>query len=654
MRIEHRALITVGLGAGIGLVALALVFGQGSGLGLCLFLVMWSSALYLHARMQQLRPQRRSFSLIVPALLCAMFLLLRADPVLIALNLVGWLASIGLTVYFFMGGNPFAQALVSYPFLALSSAIDSLVLPWTEFSRATKWMMGQGDGVKGGLKRYSAVFRGLAIAIPLMLGFVILFSAADELFNRAVQQAFSLIVIDDFPALVMRISFFGLVTWFTVGALAASLLDHAKRKVMPAYASQDVPQSVLSLQQLIPPEQPDGETITAIKDELESDAGGFDAIPLEPLAPIQPPPAPSITASADFKLGFVESSIALGGVTLVFLAFVAVQSVYLFGGTRNIARFSFAEYARRGFGELVTAAVLTLGLVFVFRHIATLESPQQRRLFNGFGTVLMVLTGIILVSAFARLRLYEQTYGLTTLRLQIYVSILWLGVLLVGMTLALYWDRPHFKWFETSTLFAVFGFIFTLNVINPDLVVANAALASGDVDPAYLSTLSVEAVPVLAALADSDDVGTRHIARETLSAFKQDLDRSASDWRSFTVVQFTALRTITQLSDRGSLDEVALDLSEARFKATLARNMTVRQIIRAFGRPVLSSEAVRGLGEYSGWLTDARSGQSLTLTYRLEPTDATIRLEFDTETGLKAYAICDYNYETCIDQTLRK
>ena len=52
----------------------------------------------------------------------------------------------------------------------------------------------------------------------------------------------------------------------------------------------------------------------------------------------------------------------LTGVALLFAAFVLVQFRYFFGGAQNIGLqgFTFAEYARRGYGELMAVAFLSL------------------------------------------------------------------------------------------------------------------------------------------------------------------------------------------------------------------------------------------------------------------------------------------------------
>jgi hypothetical protein len=74
----------------------------------------------------------------------------------------------------------------------------------------------------------------------------------------------------------------------------------------------------------------------------------------------------------------------------------------------------------------------------------------------------------------------------------------WLGFTLVWFLLTL-WLRPDR--FAVGALLAVMGFVATLNLINPDAFIARQNLdryvQTGDLDAAYLASLSDDAVPQL-------------------------------------------------------------------------------------------------------------------------------------------------------------
>ena len=109
-----------------------------------------------------------------------------------------------------------------------------------------------------------------------------------------------------------------------------------------------------------------------------------------------------------------------------------------------------------------------------------------------------MLVLVILLSALLRLRLYQTAFGYTELRLYVYVFDLWLGALLVWF-LASLWRFP--ERFAAGFLIAALGFVGTVNIINPDVTIVRQNLAryqdTGDLDAAYLTRLSADAVPLL-------------------------------------------------------------------------------------------------------------------------------------------------------------
>ena len=76
-------------------------------------------------------------------------------------------------------------------------------------------------------------------------------------------------------------------------------------------------------------------------------------------------------------LGFTEAAIVLGAVVVLFAAFVLVQFQYFFGGETflGVQGYTYSEYARRGFGELVAVAFFSL-LLFL-RLSAIVKRPVR-------------------------------------------------------------------------------------------------------------------------------------------------------------------------------------------------------------------------------------------------------------------------------------
>ena len=102
------------------------------------------------------------------------------------------------------------------------------------------------------------------------------------------------------------------------------------------------------------------------------------------------------------------------------------------------------------------------------------------------------------------MELYEEAYGFTRLRLYPHVFMAWLAILFALFLAALIARRV--SWFATAALAVCFGFVMTLNIINPDSFIVRQNVARGlvgkEVDAAYLGSLSEDAIPDLIPLLD--------------------------------------------------------------------------------------------------------------------------------------------------------
>ena len=200
-------------------------------------------------------------------------------------------------------------------------------------------------------------------------------------------------------------------------------------------------------------------------------------------------------------LGWLEAVIVLGAVDLLFLFFVIVQFRYFFGGQTNIHidGYTFAEYARRGFGELVAVAVISLMLFLGLSAITRRDTPRQRAIFSGLGIGLVVLVATILVSAFQRLLLYEAAYGFSRLRTYTHVFMVWVGILLLATVVLELLGK--LRAFALAGVVVLVGFGLTISLINVDGLIVRQnvarAVAGWELDSGYLVGLSDDAVPAL-------------------------------------------------------------------------------------------------------------------------------------------------------------
>jgi hypothetical protein len=236
---------------------------------------------------------------------------------------------------------------------------------------------------------------------------------------------------------------------------------------------------------------------------------------------------------------FATTATVLAALDLLFLLFVALQARWLFGGAAVIEAttgLTVAEYARRGFFELVTAGALVIPVLLVAEWATQRENRQAEQSFRALALLLVLLVGALLVSALQRMLLYVRLFGLTELRLYTTAFMVLLG----GVSAWLAWTvlRGARARFAFGALVQATAVLAGLHIANPDALIARVNLGreAGAVplDAAYVSgTLSADAVPVLLAslprLGGAERAQVAHCLLERWGAGT----RRGRDWRSW-------------------------------------------------------------------------------------------------------------------------
>jgi hypothetical protein len=364
-----------------------------------------------------------------------------------------------------------------------------------------------GGGSLARVRGAAPVVRGLLIAIPIVLVFGALFASADAVFARLANDVLAWQPDIDVADLAGRAIVVTVVAWGAAGllALGAGLLPSM---VHPLTPSPGIPRTP----SLVPASSRPG---------AQADSGGVAArSSASGSGPTTPPPAPSTwpapgaAATATWpagatlpeprplRLGSVEAATILLVVDALFAVFVGLQLAYLFGGrdTLALAGLTYAEYARRGFFELVIVAMLA-GTLVVALHAA---ADRRSRWLLGASLALLGLTAIVLLSALLRLRLYQEAYGWTELRFVVLTAILWLGVALAIAAVLLVTDRT--RWVLHALGIAALVTVAAMNLVGPQAFVAQRNLERAidpglvppggrtGLDAAYLAELGDEAV----------------------------------------------------------------------------------------------------------------------------------------------------------------
>lgn len=418
-----------------------LFWKKSPGINIVLYVLLCLAAGILLLRADGQRPTRNTLLLLPLIAVFTVMTFARREPMTVFLSVVLITFLMGVFAMSFLGGRWPAYSLPDYlnGFLRLIGSMIARPLGFTADVKREQVESGERSA-----SRIWPVVRGILIALPIVAIFAALLGSADAVFNQRLDEFIELFELENLTEYIFR-----LVYILVFGYAIAGVYLHA--------ATQSK----------------DGKLVGEEK--------------------------PVIPAF----LGFTEAAIVLGSVAILFAAFVVIQFQYFFGGQANIQidGYTYSEYARNGFGELVTAAFLSLLLILGAGGVARRETETQRRVFSGLGIGIVALVLVMLVSAFQRLALYETAYGFSRLRTYTHVFMLWLALLLVAVMVLEITRRE--RAFALAALLASLGFVLSLGSMNVDAFIVrqnvDRALRGEEFDVSYLANLSSDAVPALAA-----------------------------------------------------------------------------------------------------------------------------------------------------------
>ncbi len=244
-------------------------------------------------------------------------------------------------------------------------------------------------------------------------------------------------------------------------------------------------------------------------------------------------PTPDHTPVRFKPVGRIEALIVMTSLNTLFAGFLVVQFRYLFDGAVGRIDLGYAEYARRGFFELVVVAAAVVGLVLTIDWLV----QQRHRILDTLHLVLVAQTFVVMASAVSRMAAYTDAFGLSELRLYTSVFMGWTAVVLIVLVATVLLGRRDR--FALGAFVSAILVVAALVTVNPDAVIASVnidrAEAGAELDLEYLTTLSADAVPTLAQ------------RLETLPDDVSDWLQTRADtdgWRSWSLAHSRALTAV--------------------------------------------------------------------------------------------------------------
>lgn len=227
---------------------------------------------------------------------------------------------------------------------------------------------------------------------------------------------------------------------------------------------------------------------------------------------------------------------------IVYLLFVIVQFKYFFSETLQDG-YTYAEFARRGFFELLFVAMLNLLIISTIITFTDLGSRVIRTVIRGMLTLLVIFSGIMLYSAFIRLLMYEEAYGFTFTRVLAHSFMIFLLVIL-GYSLMRIWleKLSLLRFYIISSI--VFYTLINTAQLESFVVTQNLERykATGKIDIYYLDMLSYEGVEGLVRLYQLNPDYPE--LKQLLLNRKNELQAADTKWNSINLSRKNAERLL--------------------------------------------------------------------------------------------------------------
>ncbi|WP_020620049.1 DUF4153 domain-containing protein [Paenibacillus daejeonensis] len=485
---SSTAALTRGAGAalaaalGLAVVHQYLFFGHSFGISHPLFLVLFYGYMLAFGR-PVLRPMRALDWLLAGAIaLLSLTFVLFNNPVLRALNTLGIPLLVFLQFTLLLSRRRFSY----WDRRVLADTLDHLVPQsvrhWPTTVQTISRLAARGENTEPSHQRTQAtrIIIGLAVAAPLLIVILSLLSAADGVFH------YVLAAVPDWLGSISMNTWFWRIVWAAFMMLLFFTYVWGFRD-SAVY---------------------DWERTLAAEGEL---------------APVK---------KAQTRIDPLIAVTVLISISVVYVVYVGVQLSYLFGAWEGIlpAGFTYADYARQGFAELMTVSGINLVLLLGTLYLVREEGSGLGQLIRSLLLVIVGCTGVMLSSAFSRLQLYEAAYGYTYARFFAQAFMLYVGALLLLAGLRAILRRlPLGRCFIIVSLVAYIA----LNYAQMDERIAAGNIErytkSGKLDENYLLNLSTDATPLLVHFRNMDYPQLRLEEHRNWQA----LDHQDRSWQSF-------------------------------------------------------------------------------------------------------------------------
>jgi hypothetical protein len=238
----------------------------------------------------------------------------------------------------------------------------------------------------------------------------------------------------------------------------------------------------------------------------------------------------------------------LSVINLIYIMFTVIQFSYLFGNFNFAlpAGFTYSEYARRGFFELIFVTLINFAILLLSIGLTNKESKTGNMVMGILHSLVVFCTLVMLLSAHYRMSMYEEAYGYTYLRILTHLFMAFLFILFI-ITLYKIWNE-RISVLKPFIIAALVSYVI-INYINIDVLITNENLTrydkTGKIDVYYFNDLSYDAVYGLMYLADVKDANLASEAKGIMDSKRKELQRE-KPWQGFNFSEYNAKKVLAK------------------------------------------------------------------------------------------------------------
>ncbi|WP_404451859.1 DUF4173 domain-containing protein [Virgibacillus necropolis] len=216
----------------------------------------------------------------------------------------------------------------------------------------------------------------------------------------------------------------------------------------------------------------------------------------------------------------------------VYALFTAIQFTYFFSDGLQ-GGYTYAEYARRGFFELIIVTLINWTILICCLKLVREQGAKMKLVLKLMYSLLVTVSGVMLVSAYQRLSMYEAAYGFTMERILAHAFMIFLIVIFAYTLFRVWFERLALLHFY---LIAGLVFYTGLNVMHIEQIIVDENLEryerTDKIDIHYLNALSSTGVEGLIELYK---VNPDYPELEQMLYNRQQMmeDNSLDHWQSF-------------------------------------------------------------------------------------------------------------------------